>query len=66
MWLAERGTQLNNNLWVREVRHLDEPGHQTAILTTDYTREMSPLSAARLRLVYQLIGATPIPRSQVV
>ena len=66
MWLAERGTQLNNNLWVREVRHLDEPGHQTAILTTDYTREMSPLSAARLRLVYQLIGATSIPRSQVV
>ena len=46
MRLAERGTQLSNKMWVREVRHRDEQGHQTAILATDYTREMSPLSAA--------------------
>ena len=36
MLLAERGTRLPNNLWVRETRKLDESGHQTAILSTDY------------------------------
>jgi len=46
MRLAERGMQLSNKMWVREVRHLDEAGHQTAILATDYLREMSPVSAA--------------------
>lgn len=34
MKLAERGTQLSNKLWVREVRKLTDAGHQTAILTT--------------------------------
>jgi hypothetical protein len=43
--LAERGTRLSNDLWVREVRHLDAKGHQTAILTTDY-RSQAPGVAA--------------------
>jgi len=34
--LAERGTQLGNGLWVREIRRLDEKGHQTSILSTDF------------------------------
>jgi hypothetical protein len=34
--LAERGSKLSNNLWVREFRKLSESGHQTAFLATDY------------------------------
>ena len=34
--LAERGVCLNNRLWVREIRKLNERGHQTALLATDY------------------------------
>jgi hypothetical protein len=34
--LAERGTRLSNQLWVREFRKLTESGHQTAFLSTDY------------------------------
>ena len=34
--LAERGTKLSNNLWVREFRKLSESDHQTAFLATDY------------------------------
>ena len=41
--LAERGTWLGDQLWVREVRKLTESGHQTAVLSTDYKS-----SAARL------------------
>jgi hypothetical protein len=36
MKLAERGTVLKNNLWVREVRKLTDSGHQTSVLSTDY------------------------------
>jgi hypothetical protein len=36
MQLAERGVQLNNRLWVRELRKLSKSGHQTAFLSTDY------------------------------
>jgi len=36
MKLAERGTALKNNLWVREVRKLTDSGHQTSVLSTDY------------------------------
>jgi len=32
MELAERGVQLSNALWVREVRHRSEKGHQSSIL----------------------------------
>ncbi len=44
--LAERGTCLSNGLWVREVRRLDERGHQTAILSTDYRSDLTLLAAA--------------------
>ena len=44
--LAERGTLLGNGLWVRELRRLDESGHQTAILSTDYRGEMTTAAAA--------------------
>ena len=36
MKLAERGVQLSNKMWVREVRKLTKTGHQTSILSTDY------------------------------
>lgn len=44
--LAERGVRLNNQMWVREIRELDAHGHQTAILTTDYTRDMGRIAVA--------------------
>jgi hypothetical protein len=40
MVLAERGTQLSNGLWVREVRKLNDSGHQTSILSTDYRSDL--------------------------
>jgi hypothetical protein len=47
--LAERGTCLSNDLWVREVRHLDKSGHQTSILSTafrcDLTKQASGMFA---------------------
>ncbi|MBK5971251.1 MULTISPECIES: putative transposase [Thiorhodovibrio] len=46
MDLAERGTRLSNDLWVRELRKLTERGHQTAILSTDYRSDGAPLAAA--------------------
>jgi hypothetical protein len=39
--LAERGVRLSNGFWVREVRQREENGHQTAMLSTDYQRQMS-------------------------
>ena len=45
--LAERGTCLSNHHWVREVRRLDpKSGHQTAILSTDYTSDLKRLAVA--------------------
>ena len=44
--LAERGVRLSNGFWLREIRHLDEKSHQTAILTTDCTREMGQIAVA--------------------
>jgi len=44
--LAERGTCLSNGLWVRELRRLDERGHQTAILSTDYRSDLTAAAAA--------------------
>ena len=44
--LAERGTQLSNKHWVREVRRLDAKGHQTSILSTDYRSEITRQAAA--------------------
>jgi hypothetical protein len=44
--LAERGTRLSNGLWVREVRHWDEGGHQTPMLATDYKRPLDQAAVA--------------------
>jgi hypothetical protein len=44
--LAERGVQLSNDLWVREVRHRSPDGHQSALLSTDYRSDLSRIAAA--------------------
>ena len=44
--LAERGTRLPNGFWLREVRKLNENGHQTSILSTRYLGPIEPLAAA--------------------
>ena len=44
MQLAERGTCLNNGLWVREVRKLGAQGHQTSILSTNYMMDLIALA----------------------
>ncbi len=46
MLLAERGTRLRNNLWVREIRKLSDRGHQTAVLSTDYRTNFIPVAVA--------------------
>ena len=46
MELAERGVRLANDLWVREVRHLSEKGHQSSILSTDYRSELTKVAVA--------------------
>ena len=49
--LAERGTQLGNGLWLREIRRLDEKGHQTSILSTDFRSDIAPAAAAMFAMV---------------
>ena len=52
MKLAERGSRLSNNLWVREFRKLADGGHQTSILTTNFQAPMTTLAVsmfARMR-----------------
>jgi hypothetical protein len=44
--LAERGTQLSNRFWVREIRKLSDSGHQTAILSTNFQAPLAALAAA--------------------
>lgn len=44
MRLAERGTCLSNDLWVREVRKLGEKGHQTSIISTNYRIDLITLA----------------------
>ena len=44
--LAERGVRLRNGFWVREVRLREATGHQTAMLATDYQREMNGVAVA--------------------
>jgi hypothetical protein len=43
--MAERGVCLSNGLWVREVRHRDEHGHQTAILSTNFIDSLEKVTA---------------------
>jgi hypothetical protein len=45
-WMAERGVCLSNDLWLREVRHRDERGHQTSILSTDFISPLEKVVAA--------------------
>ena len=44
--LAERGTRLSNQLWLREIRKLSPSGRQTAILSTDYQTSAGRLAPA--------------------
>jgi hypothetical protein len=44
--LAERGVRLRNGFWVREVRHRDERGHQTALISTDFLRDLGGVAVA--------------------
>ena len=44
--LAERGAQLSNKLWLREIRKLTDSGHQTSILTTNFQVPMTTLAAS--------------------
>ena len=46
MMLAERGTRLSHNLWLREIRKLNDSGHQTSILTTNFQGLMATLAAS--------------------
>jgi hypothetical protein len=46
MQLAERGAQLSNNLWLREIRKLTDSGHQTSILTTNFQAPMATLAVS--------------------
>jgi hypothetical protein len=46
MKLAERGTQLSNKFWLREIRKLSDSGHQTAILTTNFQAPLATLAAS--------------------
>ena len=44
--LAERGIQLSNGLWVREVRQREKSGHQVSVLSTDYKRSLDQAAVA--------------------
>ena len=46
MKLAERGTQLSNKFWVREIRKLTDNGHQTALLTTNFQAPLGALAVS--------------------
>ncbi|MFQ5976426.1 MAG: putative transposase, partial [Candidatus Hydrothermarchaeales archaeon] len=41
MKLAERGVDLSNELWVREIRKLTKSGHQVSVLSTDYKSDLT-------------------------
>jgi hypothetical protein len=44
--LAERGVCLSNGFWVREVRQREASGHQVAMLSSDYRRDLSGVAVA--------------------
>jgi len=46
MKIAERGSFLGEQLWVREIRKLTDSGHQTSVIATDYLGDCGPISAA--------------------
>ena len=45
MQLAERGTRLGKNVWVREIRKRTETGHQVSILSTDFEADITGIAA---------------------
>ncbi len=45
MQLAERGTRLGKNVWVREIRKLTETGHQVSILSTNFEAGTTSIAA---------------------
>ncbi len=45
MRLAERGVFLGGRIWLREIRKLGDTGHQTAVISTDYTSDVSQIAA---------------------
>jgi len=45
MRLAERGTRLGKDVWVREIRKLTDTGHQVSILTTNFEVPMTSIAA---------------------
>ena len=42
--LAERGTFVGNKLWMREIRERTKNGHQTAILSSDYQKDLTKIA----------------------
>lgn len=44
MKLAERGVWLGDKLWVREIRQLNDTGHQTAVISTDFQSDRVPIA----------------------
>ena len=46
MQLAERGVQLSNQFWLREIRKLTDSGHQTSILTTNFQAPVATLAVS--------------------
>lgn len=46
MMLAERGTRLGKELWVREIRKLTKSGHQTAVIATHYAMDFITIAAS--------------------
>lgn len=46
MKLAERGTQLSNHFWVRQIRKLSTGGHQSSLLTTNFLAPLATVAAA--------------------
>jgi hypothetical protein len=45
MRLAERGTRLGQNVWVREIRKLTDTEHQVSILTTNFEATITSIAA---------------------
>ena len=43
--LAEQGVRLRNGFWVREIRSLESDGHQTSMVSTDYTSGLEETAA---------------------
>ncbi|MBN2381632.1 hypothetical protein JXQ70_01995 [bacterium] len=46
MELAERGTLLSSGQWIREIRKRTPTGHQTSLITTDYTSRRADAAAS--------------------